>query len=259
MSLHCARRLASLAGHLFSLPSASSPASLSSLGAATAVTPPQRLRFPAGLTLLLVGLTAGCLTSTQAKDKSASDAELVKKQPQLQCLRTGAERIENDGFRGNNKADVVKVFVKSSEGGARTVLSCREVDLNGDGRKDLLVYFDPSGRKLREEFDHDFDGVTDLRSFYDDGQLVRQELDVNYDGTPDLVEHFENGRRVRVEKLLQLPRPLPPLPGSAGEEQARAGSASTSPPAEAAPATSAAPANPAVPAMTTAPGVPAAP
>ena len=255
MSLHRARRLASLAGHLSSLPSASP----SSPGAATALTPTRRLRFPVGLTLLLVGLTAGCLTSTQAKDKSASDADLVKKQPQLQCQRTGAERIENDGFRGNNKADVVKVFVKSSEGGARTVLSCREVDLNGDGRKDMLVYFDQSGRKLREEFDHDFDGVTDLRSFYDDGQLVRQELDVNYDGTPDLVEHFENGRRVRVEKLLQLPRPLPPLPGSAGEEQPRAGSAPSSQPAEAAPATAPAPANPASPATTTAPGVPATP
>ena len=123
----------------------------------------------------------------------------------------------------------------------------------------MLVYFDPSGRKLREEFDHDFDGVTDLRSFYDDGQLVRQELDVNYDGTPDLVEHFENGRRVRVEKLLQLPRPLPPLPGSTGEEQPRAGSTPGSQPAEATPATAPAPANSASPATATAPGVPATP
>lgn len=255
MSLHRTRRLASLAGHLSSLPSSSPSAS----AAATAVTPTRKLRFPAGLAVLLVGLTAGCLTSTQAKEKSTSDADLVKKQPQLQCQRTGAERIENDGFRGTNKADVVKVFVKSSEGGARTVLSCREVDLNGDGRKDMLVYFDQSGRKLREEFDHDFDGVTDLRSFYDDGQLVRQELDVNYDGTPDLVEHFENGRRVRVEKLLQLPRPLPPLPGSSSEEQPRASSLAPSQPAEAAPATAAAPTNPAVQATATSPGGTASP
>lgn len=65
----------------------------------------------------------------------------------------------------------------------------------------MLVYYLSDGRKQREEFDHDYDGMADVKSYYEQGQLVRQELDVNYDGKPDLVQHFEGGRIVRTEKL----------------------------------------------------------
>lgn len=152
-----------------------------------------------------VGL-GGCSwfsSSKKADDKEAAAA----KRPELQCPRQGVERLETGSWRGDGKTDVVRVFVKSPEGGAKLALGCKEVDLNGDGRKDVLVHYDPQGRKQREEFDHDFDGVADLLAFYQEGQLARQELDVNYDGTFDVIEHYEGGRRVRVEKK---PLPTPP-------------------------------------------------
>lgn len=160
-----------------------------------------------GALLGAVLLVTGC--SLFSSSKKADEKEAAKK-PELLCQRQGAERVETGSWRGDGKNDVVKVFVKSPEGGAKLALSCKEVDLNGDGRKDLLVYYDPIGRKQREEFDHDFDGVADLMAFYQEGQLVRQELDVNYDGLLDLVEHYENGRRVRVEKRLPGPRAAAP-------------------------------------------------
>lgn len=170
--------------------------------------PSQNLRRSLAASGALVSallLVTGCSLFSSSSKKT--DEKEAAKKPELQCLRQGAERVETGNWRGDGKNDVVKVFVKSPEGGAKLALSCKEVDLNGDGRKDLLVYYDPLGRKQREEFDHDFDGVADLMAFYQEGQLVRQELDVNYDGLLDLVEHYENGRRVRVEKKLPSPRP----------------------------------------------------
>jgi hypothetical protein len=160
-----------------------------------------------------VALGGGCGLSTK---EAGGTAEALKK-PELSCVRAGADRVEASSFRlggqsggngngsGNGRNDIVKVFVRSPEAGGGVTLSCKELDLNGDGRKDMLVYYDGHGRKLREEFDHDFDGLADMKSFYEVGQLVRQELDVDFDGKPDLVEHFENGKRVRLEKFLALP------------------------------------------------------
>lgn len=123
------------------------------------------------------------------------------KRPELACAREGAERIDIGSWRGTGRPDVARVYMRNPSHGP-AVLSCREVDLNGDGRKDILVYFDADGRKVREEFDHDYDGVADVKSFYTDGKLSRQEIDVNHDGKADLVQYVENGKVVRTEKLL---------------------------------------------------------
>ncbi|MFO0573368.1 MAG: hypothetical protein U1A78_05185 [Polyangia bacterium] len=185
-----------------------------------------------GLGLLVAGLTgsAGCSLFSSAKKPDDKDAA---KRPELHCPQKGAERIETGSWRGESKSDVVRVFSKSPEGGAKLALSCREVDLNGDGRKDVLVFYDPLGRKQREEFDHDFDGVADVVAIYQEGQLVRQELDADYDGTLDLVEHYEGGRRVRVEKKQPEPRPAAASPdaSTAGGTSAPAATGTTTGPA----------------------------
>ena len=217
-----------------------------------------------GLGLLVAGLTAsaGCSLFSSAKKPDDKDAA---KRPELHCPQKGAERIETGSWRGESKSDVVRVFSKSPEGGAKLALSCREVDLNGDGRKDVLVFYDPLGRKQREEFDHDFDGVADVIAIYQEGQLVRQELDADYDGTLDLVEHYEGGRRVRVEKKQPEPRPAaaspdPSIPGGAsapaptGTPGTPGTPAPTSPTAATGTASPAAP--PEAPARTSAPTAP---
>lgn len=129
------------------------------------------------------------------------------KRAELTCAREGAERVDVGSWRGTGRPDVARVYKR--EGGFRSpsVLSCREVDLNGDGRKDMLVYYEPDGRKLREEFDQDYDGVADVKGFYEQGKLVRQELDVNHDGKADVVQHFEAGKLVRSERVMAEPEP----------------------------------------------------
>lgn len=152
-----------------------------------------RSRLRSALALALLGLL-GCPVSSGQQ----AAATLGNKRAELSCPRETSERIDVGSWRGTGRPDVARVFVRSN---STTVLSCREVDLNGDGRKDMLVFFLPDGRKLREEFDHDYDGTADVKSYYEGGQLVRQELDVNYDGKPDLLQHFEGGRLSRTEKL----------------------------------------------------------
>jgi hypothetical protein len=122
------------------------------------------------------------------------------KRPELSCAREGAERVDVASWRGTGRPDVARVYKREGFRGP-PVLACREVDLNGDGHKDVLVYYDAEGRKLREEFDHDFDGIADVKSFYEQGKLVRQELDLNHDGKPDVLQHFEAGKLVRSERI----------------------------------------------------------
>lgn len=163
-----------------------------------------------GLSLLVVG----CPVSSNPQ-QSTTFANGGSKRAELGCPRESSERVDVGSWRGTGRPDVARVFVRSN---SATVLSCREVDLNGDGRKDLLVFYLPDGRKLREEFDHDYDGVADVKSYYEGGVLVRQELDVNYDGKPDLLQHYEGGRLARTEKLWE-----------ASESAAQGGKASPAP------------------------------
>jgi hypothetical protein len=170
---------------------------------------------------LLAGAYAGCPAPSPQQATTFSG---TGKRPELACAREGAERVDVASWRGTGRPDVARVYKRSSEGRGQTVLSCREVDLNGDGRKDLLVYYEPDGRKQREEFDHDYDGVVDVKAFYEQGKLVRQELDVNHDGKADLVQYYEGGKQVRVEKL---------LPGTEGDKPTAADKpAATDKPAE---------------------------
>lgn len=104
---------------------------------------------------------------------------------------------------GDDRPDVRKVFL---EVGApplqRLVLICREADLNGDGTKDIVRYYDDDGRPLREEADRNFDGQMDDTTFFENGRIVREEMDTNYDGKIDTKVFFDRGQPVRAERDL---------------------------------------------------------
>ncbi len=79
------------------------------------------------------------------------------------CVPNGAgyEVTEYD-TSGDNTPDVRKLFRTMGEGSVtRLVLVCREADLNGDGRKDIVRLYTGEGRPMREEADRDFDGRID--------------------------------------------------------------------------------------------------
>lgn len=187
-------------------------------------------RLGLGLWALLGSAQFGCAASQNPQQATTFTG--AGKRPELSCAREGAQRVDVASWRGTGRPDVARVYVRAAGGHGAPVLSCREVDLNGDGRKDVLVYYASDGHKHREEFDHDYDGIADVKSFYEQGQMVRQELDLNHDGTADMVQYFADGKMVRTERLMpgsdsDKPTPsnkasLPAAPGAPNSSSERA-------------------------------------
>jgi hypothetical protein len=116
--------------------------------------------------------------------------------------KPGRESSEYD-TSGDDKNDIRKVFVALGEGvEARLVMICREADVNGDGRKDVVRLYDDEGRSLREESDRDFDGRMDMATVYQDGKIVQQEVDENRDGKVDTKLFIQGDKFVRTERDL---------------------------------------------------------
>jgi hypothetical protein len=102
---------------------------------------------------------------------------------------------------GDEYPDVRKVFRRMGDPRSiRLVLVCREADLNADGVKDVVRYYNDEGRPLREESDRDFDGQMDELVFFEDGRVIRVEQDMNGDGRVDTKIFYEDGRPLRAER-----------------------------------------------------------
>jgi hypothetical protein len=102
---------------------------------------------------------------------------------------------------GDNTPDVRKLFKTVGEGTlARLVLVCREADLNGDGRKDIVRLYSDEGRPTREEADRDFNGRIDEVTQFSNGRVSLQEIDTSGNGTIDTKIFFEAGEPVRAER-----------------------------------------------------------
>jgi antitoxin component YwqK of YwqJK toxin-antitoxin module len=63
----------------------------------------------------------------------------------------------------------------------------QELDTNEDGKPDVWIYFDATGKPSRQEADENFDGRVDDWYVYKDGHLVRQEVDADHDGQRDTI------------------------------------------------------------------------
>jgi hypothetical protein len=104
---------------------------------------------------------------------------------------------------GDDYPDVRRVFRRVGEPPTvRLMLTCREADLNADGIKDVVRYYNDEGRPLREEADRDFDGTMDAITFFQDGRIVREEQDSDGNGRVDTKIFYENGEMVRTERDL---------------------------------------------------------
>jgi hypothetical protein len=116
--------------------------------------------------------------------------------------KPGREAGEYD-TTGDGVPDVRKVYLSIGSGAeARLVMICRETDVNGDGKKDVVRYYDDDGRTLREEGDRNFDGRMDQVLVFQDGKVMREELDENYDGKIDSKVFYDNGTPLRAERDL---------------------------------------------------------
>jgi hypothetical protein len=102
---------------------------------------------------------------------------------------------------GDNTPDVRKLFKTMGEGSlSRLVLVCREADLNGDRRKDIVRLYNDEGRPIREEADRDFDGQIDEVTHFTNGRVTLREVDTSGNGTIDTKIFYEAGTPVRAER-----------------------------------------------------------
>lgn len=102
---------------------------------------------------------------------------------------------------GDGKPDVRKVYLVVGDGVDRRIaLICREVDLNGDGVKDVVRHYDDEGSTVREESDRNFDGKMDSVTSFDQGQVVFKMLDEDRDGRFETKLVYEDGAVIRIER-----------------------------------------------------------
>lgn len=163
------------------------------------------LRLVCALALALGAVGCGDDDETDRTTPDATDETSGAERPATdngRCDASGPNlEVSEYDTSGDQWADVRKVFKTVGEGRlARLVLICREADLNGDGSKDVVRFYNDEGRPLREEADRDFDGRIDELTFFDRGRVVRQEVDSNSDGRIDTKVFYENGQPLRAER-----------------------------------------------------------
>jgi hypothetical protein len=154
-----------------------------------------RARWVAVASLLLVG----CPEAQKAQPEGPKGMQ-TSKEDRSRCNTTG-KRVVTLDLNQDKQPDVWKIYGVKNEGGAKVdILTCKEQDLNYDGRKDVWIYYDDQGNRELEEMDLDFDGKVDLVTVRRGGKVVRQELDTNYDGKADIWKYYEEEVLVRVER-----------------------------------------------------------
>lgn len=164
------------------------------------------------MAVALIGALVGC--GARDRERARERADRGERSRSMQS--SGGEAVDDGGrcqgespdrevseydTSGDEIPDVRKVFLRVGEAPAiRLVLICREADLNADGTKDVVRYYNDEGRPLREEADRNFDGQMDEISYFEDGRVVRQETDTNYDGRVDTKIFYEGRQPIRAER-----------------------------------------------------------
>lgn len=121
----------------------------------------------------------------------SSEVRVPRVDPSL--CDTEGKKVATFDLNHDNKPDVWKLYKTVDEGGTSLdVLTCKQVDLDHDGRKDYVITYDANGNKLTEEFDFDFDGRFDARHYFDakTGRVYLVERDSDYDHKPDIWEKY---------------------------------------------------------------------
>lgn len=157
-------------------------------------------RAALGLVLSLAILPLGC-NSAEEKPDGLATADLGK-------VENGAQRIPADDFDYDsheqrpldlNKDGVPDAYQYSQFVDDQPVIFRKEVDVNFDGKIDLMRSFNQKGDLVSERLDHDFDGRVDVVNFFEQGLIVKKEYDTNFDSNVDLWRYFDKGTISRKE------------------------------------------------------------
>jgi hypothetical protein len=117
---------------------------------------------------------------------------------------TKGKKVTTFDLNHDNKPDVWKLFATADEGGTTVeILTCKQVDLDHDGKKDYVQTYTRTGELLAEEFDFTFEGEMDAREHYDKktGKIYLIARDSDHDKKPDVWEKYdEEGRLESVRR-----------------------------------------------------------
>ena len=157
--------------------------------------------------LVLVGCGGGQETVRRDDEARSSALEGASDRPEDDRGRCDTDHPRHEvseyDTSGDDYPDVRRVYRRVGEPPTvRLVMTCREADLNADGVKDVVRYYNEEGRPLREEADRDFDGTMDAITFFQDGRIVREEQDTDADGRVDTKIFYEDGSMIRTERDL---------------------------------------------------------
>ncbi len=162
------------------------------------------LVMASGLSLLVA---CGGDSNQKADDKPTQSAQKNESTTGTQ----GAKRIPADTFdegccerrnldlNGDGEPDAYQFYVTKEK---EIVVMRKEVDINFDGKIDLVRNFDERGNVVNERLDTDFDGKIDVVNFFEKGKIVRKEYDTNFDAAVDVFAFYEQGQITRQEKDL---------------------------------------------------------
>lgn len=161
-----------------------------------------------------LGLGLGCGSknkkATQDPDEVQGDtsAQVSKIDPTL-CEAEGKE-VENYDLNDDGRPDVWKLYKLAKEkGGTSRVLTCKQADLNFDGKKDYVVAFNDAAGIMFEKFDLDFQQGFDAFYKYEEVEgenakslLYEVQRDSNFDGKYDIIEKYdtETGMIAEVQR-----------------------------------------------------------
>lgn len=150
----------------------------------------------------IIGLSAftfGCKGTTGSSAKPTNTAAQADTGPS-RC-DTNGKRIVKIDLNQDKQPDVWKLYAKQKIDHTEVdVLTCKERDLNFDGRKDTWYHYDNEGNLALEEMDVDFDGQIDLTTFRRGGKVIRKEMDTDHNNRVDVWQQFEDAVLVRVER-----------------------------------------------------------
>ena len=147
-----------------------------------------------------------CLNGCSTQDAAAPTPEAVNidsyNADQEAIAKAEGLKLVNYDLNRDGKPDIYKFFRVITDDPkllGTKVLVRKEIDLNHDGRIDVVKLYDDKQEVREERTDLDFDGRLDEHSFFAAGKLVRQEIDLNYDGQPDVIRYFKSDRLEHLE------------------------------------------------------------
>jgi hypothetical protein len=171
--------------------------------------------------LVGAGLLAAALVfpGCGGKDKKAPDTPKVSGDGAVPTVNEAlcdarGKQVETFDLNGDGRPEVWKLSTSVTEGGVtRQVPTCKQSDLNLDGRQDYVVAYTPNGSTDWESFDFDFDGKFDALYLYapkkDDRnqtQLVEVLRSTRFDGHYDLKEIYDDAGQVeQVQRVVAVP------------------------------------------------------